>query len=362
MKALLLDVVYFKDIIVQISAFPEQGMIINGLMSELTMLVIESYDTLIKINPKLKLYFETQNIEYLRNIRHRAKLLEYVKDINDGLADLESINISQVHMFQRHHKGWLTKLKKLIQPDLGLTRYKGHFITTTHFTLFELGTSDLPDKGYGFDIGETIGKYLQTLTNIFNLNELETGQFFTVNSDEYQLIDIKSDKLFKRCGFSDENKRFSSSLILILMRLNYTRFIMTQLLPKSSESLIRIKFINTYHALKSLQKIQSIIMKNNPTDFEVSFFKKVFGNKEIKWILKQPSLRNVFVHYLLDEKQLKMMEVGFTREDAIYSVCGGVSINEIEKRLDIVMRDIAIDIETIFSLKKDTFWINKVEL
>ena len=122
LKALLLDAIYFRDMVVQIIELPEKGMIINGLMSELTMFVIESYDTLIKINPDFKRSFETQNIEHLRNMRHRAKLLEYVKDINDGLLDLDSININQIDRFQSHHKGQLYKLKKLIQPDL----VKGH--------------------------------------------------------------------------------------------------------------------------------------------------------------------------------------------------------------------------------------------
>ncbi len=361
LKALLLDAVYFKDIVVQVNKLPEQGMIINGLMSELTMFVIESYDTLVKINPKFKLSFETQNIEQLRNMRHRAKLLEYAQDINDGVANLDGINTSQVDRFQSDYKGWLSQLKKLIQPDLGLTKYRGHFITTTHSTLFELGISDLPEREYGYNIGEIVGRYLQTLFNIFNLNESVTCQNSKVNPNKYQLIDIKSNKLFKRSSFSTKNKRFSPSLILILMRLNYTRLIMPQLLPKSSESLIRIKFINTYHALKSLQKIQSIIMKGQPSELEAYFFKGIFGNKEAKWLLKQLSLRNVFVHYLLDDKQLKKMPLTFTREDVLYRLSGNMGLEEMQRQLDIVIENITLKIEVFFNLKKDTFRLNHIE-
>ncbi len=347
--------------VVQIIELPEKGMIINGLMSELTMFVIESYDTLIKINPDFKRSFETQNIEHLRNMRHRAKLLEYVKDINDGLLDLDSININQIDRFQSHHKGQLYKLKKLIQPDLGLTKYKGHFITTTHSTIFDLGSEVILEKESLFSFGETVGDYLQTIIGIFKVDETCIEKKYICRKEDYQMLDIKSKNLFNRSKFENDNKKFASALILILVRLNYTKTITSEFLPQHSDTLIRVKFLNTYHALKSLNKIQSIVMKGTPSDNERMFFKETLGKVEAKWLIKQSSLRNLYVHYLLDKKQLKRLPSKFTREEAIQVLSEGLSSQDIDKKLDVLLENITSMIEGFFKLTERTFWINRIE-
>lgn len=355
------DATYFKDMLVEISELPECGLLINGFMSEASMFVVESYDCLIKVVPEVKPLFDSASIEGLRQSRHRAKIFEYTKDINTGLSDLDIIDSEQVKIFQRNDTGLLSKLKQFIQPDMGMTKYKGHFITTTHSTIFDIGPDAKIESEYFYNMGEVIGIYLQTIIENFKIDENNINSDYIFNENDYQILDIKSKSLFKRSKFQQNNKRFAPALILILVRLNYTKMITSQFLPKTSHTLIRSKFINTYHACQSLTKIQSLVMKGTPSDNERIFFKAIFSNEETKWLLKQLLLRNLLAHYLVDKKQLKRMPDKYTREEAVGILSGGLSFEDIEELLDVVIENVTNKIESFFALDDNTFWINRID-
>ena len=359
-RAYLEDAKYFKNMYVQILNLPIMGYLINGFLSETSMFVIESHDCLIKINPELKPLFDSVSIEVLRQSRHRAKILEYTKDINTGLDELNIININQLNYFQIPHTSLFSRLKQFIQPDMGITKYKGHFITTTHSTVFDIGLDAKIESEYFYEIGEIIGIYLQTIIEHFKIDEDGIDKDYVFNENDYQILDIKSKNLFKRSKFQENNKRFAPALILILVRLNYTKMITSQLLPENNHALMKLKFIDAYHACKSLIKIQSVVMKRMPSKNEEVFFKGIFSNDATKWLIKQSSLRNLLAHYLLDKKQIKRMPDNYTREEAICILSGGLSFGDIEELLDIVIESITVKIESFYDLNSNTFWINKI--
>ena len=103
-------------------------------------------------------------------------------------------------------------------------------------------------------------------------------------------------------------------------------------------------------------------MGNNPSNVEKTFFKSVFTNNDIKWLLGQKSLRNFLTHYLLDENQLKKMPSFFNRHQAIELLSKGVDCYEIEERIDRAIENIVFNIEDSFSLKTNTFWLNRVRM
>ena len=360
-RAYLEDAKYFKNMYVQILNLPIMGYLINGFLSETSMFVIESHDCLIKINPELKPLFDSVSIEELRQSRHRAKILEYTKDINTGLDELNIINTNQLNYFQIPHTGLFSKLKQFIQPDMGITKYKGHFITTTHSTIFDIGPDAKIESEYFSNVGEVVRIYLRTIIENFKIDDNSIDSDYVFNKSDYQILDIKSKNLFKRSKFQEKNKRFAPSLVLILARLNYTKMITSQFLPANSHALMRLKFINAYHACKSLIKIQSIVMKRMPSEGEEVFFKAIFSNDATKWLIKQSSLRNLLTHYLLDKKQLKRMPDKFTREEAIAILSSGLLFEDIEERLDMVIENITNMIESFFEINNNTFWINKVD-
>ena len=84
--------------------------------------------------------------------------------------------------------------------------------------------------------------------------------------------------------------------------------------------------------------------------------------KSTKWLLKQSSLRNLFTHYLLDNKQIKRMPEVYTREEAIKIISGGLDLHEIETKVDTAMQNVAFSLEEVFNLKENTFWLGRMDL
>lgn len=363
LKACFEDTIYFQNMLLNILKTPECGLLINGFISEVSMFVVESYDCLIRITPEVKELLNPDSIEALRPLRHRAKILEYTKDINLALNDLSIIDSEQKALFQSYHTGLLSNLKRYIQPDLGMTKYREHFITTTHSTLFDMApniSSSKLESDYIFALGESIGIYLDDICKIFDIQDIEVSNTYASALNDYQMVDIKSERLFKRSSFSCSNKKFAPALILMLVRLNYTKFITTQFFPRDSNTLLRTKFLNIYHVCKSLNKIQSLAMKNNPSDVEKFFFKEILSNVEARWLIKQSSLRNLYVHYLLDKKKIERLSDEFTREEAVQVLSGGLSPQDIDKKLDVLLDIFTKEIEGFFELTDRTFWTNRV--
>lgn len=361
LKSCLEDAKYFKNMYLQILGSPISELLINGFYSETSMFVTESYDCLTKIDPKMKVLLDSTSIKALRQSRHRAKLLESKKNINEGIDILKSINESEINKFQIHHTGLFSKVTKFFQPDMAITKYQKSFITTSHSTIFDLGPEVRLEKEYLLSFGESIGTYLQTLIELFEVGETDIDRKYICKKNNYQMIDVKSKSLFERSKFQENNKKFSPALILVLVRLNYTKLITIQFLPKNSHALLRVKFINAYHAYSSLNKIQSLVMKNHPSAQEKLFFESLFSNDEIKRLLNNTSLRNLFTHYLLEKYQLKILPNTFTREEAIVTLSKGLSYEEIGKLLDKYIGVITTAIEGFFELDDNTFWINRID-
>lgn len=360
-KACVEDAVYFLNMVNQLRHLKEESIIIMRVISELAMFVVESYETLTKVLPETKILFDKSSIEELRKIRHRIKLLESQKDIKLVLETLKEIDLKEVNYFKSLHTGALSSMKRFMQPDMGIMIFENHYIATTHTIKFFLGHDVQDMSSYGFAIGESIGSYLAVLTDSFDIDDSIVLNTYEPNSDSFKMVDIKREKLYRR-SMLEEEIWYTRALILILVRLNYTRFITANFFSLGSLGLLRLKFISAFHAISSLCKVQSLVMKAIPNEKEKLFFKSIFACKSTKWLLKQSSLRNLFTHYLLDNKQIKRMPEVYTREEAIKIISGGLDLHEIETKVDTAMQNVAFSLEEVFNLKKNTFWLGRMDL
>lgn len=362
LEACFKDSLSFKDMLLHISELPESGLLINGFLTEVAMFIVESYKIISILNPEKKDCFDNSLIKELKLSRHRAKLFDSNKDLNEVLSCLKTIEKDEIKKYKEFNKDNIASKLTFLSKDMGITKFRGKFITTTHSTMFDFGPNIGLERKYAFKLGRSVGVYIQTIIDEFNLEECTKSIKYTSSIDQYEMIDIKSEKLYKRSNFQVSNREFASALALILVRLNYTKLITNQFFPENDLGLLRLKFINTYHASNSLKKIQSLIMRNEPSAAEKDFFKSVFNSDDIKWLVKQVSLRNLFTHYLLDHNQLKRMPSTFTRRDAIEVLSKGVECHNIEEKVDRAIENIVFNIEVFFNLKANTFWLNKVQM
>lgn len=362
LEACFEDTIFFKNMLMQINEQPEKGLLINGFLTEVAMFVVESYDIYTQLELVRKDCFDNEFIERLRLSRHRAKLFDSKKDLIEVLNMLEVIQDNEINRFKKLKNTNIASILTFLGSDMGITKFNGKFITTTHSTIWDFGPNFELEENYAYELGYGIGNYLQTIIDTLKIREDVNFKKYDSKIDEFEMIDIRSRKLYERSNFQTSSKKFALALPLILVRLNYTKLITTQFFPNNSLGLLRLKFINSYHASSSLKKIQSLIMSNEPSDVEKDFFKSVFANDDVKWLLKQESLRNFLAHYLLDDNQLKRMPLTFGRREAIEILSKNSNIYEIQEKIDRVSANITLNIEKFLNLKSNTFWLNKVRI
>lgn len=359
LKACIEDAIAFKNMYMQIQSLPEVGLLYNGFMTEIAMFIIESYDVITRIDPEKRQLFDRGTIEKLRLSRHRAKLFDSKKDFNEVLFILKKINKNEIKRYKELNSKNIGSILPFLIDDMGITQFNKSFITTTHSTIFDFGPNFKLDKKYAFELGRSIGVYLQTFINEFNANEDIKLLKYTSNICQYETKDIKSKKLYSRINFQNVNKNLAPALTLFLVRLNYTKYITSQFFQEGSLTLLRLRFVNVYHALSSLKKIQSLIMQNEPNPTEKLFFKSIFASSEVKWILSQVPLRNFLAHYFLDSKLLKKMPANFNRVEAIEILSGGIECSDIDERLLKSINTVTNNIEELFNLKGDMSWLGR---
>uniref|UniRef100_UPI0025E80231 hypothetical protein n=1 Tax=Psychrobacter sp. TaxID=56811 RepID=UPI0025E80231 len=359
LKACIDDTIAFKNMYMQIHSLPEVGLLLNGFMTEIGMFTIESYDVITRINPEMKQLFDNDAIDKLRLSRHRAKLFDSKKDFNEVLSILKTIDENEIKRYKELNSNNIGSILPFLIDDMGITQFNGRFITTTHSTIYDFGPNFKLDEKYAFELGQSIGVYLQTVINKFDVNEDIELTKYKSNIRQYETKDIKSKKLYSSINFQNSNKNFAPALSLLLVRLNYTRYITSQFFQEGSLCLLRLRFVNVYHTLSSLRKIQSLIMQNDPNSTEKNFFKSIFACNDVKWLLSQGQLRNFLTHYFVDSKQLRKMPINFTRVEAIEILSGGIKCSDIDARLISTIDIVTNKIEGIFSLKADMSWLGR---
>jgi hypothetical protein len=361
LEACIKDATSFMNLFSKAREHPQAALIFNGLIAHASMFVVESHRCLTTLFPDAQDAFSLHHADLLRKSRHRAKLLDNAeKTIEDVTADLIIIARRQRDIFLEPHSGFLGPLKRALQPDMGLSIFDGHIITTTHSTIFEFGEDcDLDESAFAF--GKAIGAYTATVLNMFKI-EIPLSVGPTKLPGNIEMRDIKYEALYTRGPLDTDRMDISAGLILILTNINFVIYILSRLLSADSHTLFRIKFFSAFHANSNLRSIQDRLIANKFESAEIAnFFKEALGNSESRWLRKQKSLRNLLTHYLPDARMVSELPVDATRLNAIEYYGGGLSFGEINALLDRNIILLSGLLETNYKLVGDPFWFGKVK-
>ena len=358
-EAIAYDTVSFMSLLLHLKDHPQAGLLSPGLLPSASMYVVDSQQALKKLAPELASTILEEFINLLRPMRHRAKLLDSpTKSIREVAADLSEVAERQNESFMGSHSRFLSFIKKAIQPDLGLSTYNEHIFSTTHATAFTFrDNNDISTKA--FSVGEAIGQYTTILFKVFGLKML-TPVSLSVLPESIKMRDIKSSALYKRGSLGKMPIELAAGMTLLLVNLNYMRHIMQPLLPVAGHTQFRLKFIVAYHADSNARAIQNQLVSDSSVPKDViNLFRDVLGNSDSRWLRKRNDLRNLLVHYLLDEKQMALLTPKTSRIQAIEHF-GGKSFSEIDTILDRHIERMSLIFEEGFSLAGDPFWYGHV--
>jgi hypothetical protein len=194
-EAIAADVASFASMFANLQSHPEAALLFLGLIPQASMFAVESCRFINTLSPEIKKVLSSLRMDNLQQPRHRAKLLDdHYKSVEEVSDDLVNISEQQRKLFIEPHKGFLGPLKRIIQPDLGISTYAGHIFSTTHATAFNFG-----DLGYdaksAFSIGHQLGQYISSLIALFDI-QLNIPFPSVVLPKKITMKDIKAKSLY----------------------------------------------------------------------------------------------------------------------------------------------------------------------
>lgn len=253
-------------------------------------------------------YFGIKNNNiHLSNIRARTKLLDDNKiNIEETIYLHNRILEDHHNYFNRSHKGFIRRLIKHIQPDIGVFEYNGNFIGTTTLYNFYLSksSSNTPihelSAGKSHDIGYNLGALLGELEEKINFKD--PSIYENIKSIEIEGIaykDYKANKYYKNLFSSSLPKGVVHLLLSLIAPLNFSYYVLSHERIDEKVS-FKIKYLIVYHVLSSIKKLQGYFYKNNLiSESSKDIFSEILSDKEVKLLLSSRKFRNILVHYEL---------------------------------------------------------------
>jgi hypothetical protein len=361
LEAIICDTQGFATLFYSFREHPNSGMLTIGMMPITSMYVYESHQTLKALIPNIHDKFDAPS-ELLEQARHRAKLLGDTTQVLDDIGkELSAILGNHHEYFMRPHTGILGSLKRAIQPDLGIFFYEEHAISTTHMLEFGIGIK-LDNKQVGYNLGIEQGQFTGSMLHLLGLSN-PAPLPATKLPGRLEMRDIKSPKLYQRGILGKLPLEITIGLTVLLVNLNYVRYILPPFLESHIHTRLRIKFVAAYHADKSLRVIQGRLYKDGVLSSDAiegrNLLGKILGNPESKWLQNQKVLRNLFVHYIVKESFLANIPTEATRQQVIEKLANK-TLAEIEALIDEHLYRITHLLEIGFNLEANTFSYGRV--
>ncbi|MFQ5330035.1 MAG: hypothetical protein ACE5D4_08630 [Thermodesulfobacteriota bacterium] len=311
------DAYFCLDLALNLTRHQSSSILFFGLIPYLSLFVVESFEYLRYVFPDYARTLSGNHEKTIRASRMRIKYFDDSKKRVDGMFELYEW-ILQFHQewHINKHSGFLARLKKLLQDDLGIFGYDGHVIGSTHVGILNLGyeKEDLPEKSseisnilsqLSYSLSKEIGAYLRQVCAWpeFSPNGFDTSYFEYRIRDEYLgYKDEKAGKFLARVFNGAGSEGLNFSLLVFLTAVNYFIYILQQLVFDSSTTLFKLKYITLYHVASSLRKLQSYCYpKGRLSDRSKDFFKTIFDDRDFQRYSEKSKFRNILVHYKIDD-------------------------------------------------------------
>ena len=223
LEAIRHDVTSFFALILAMLQQKHAPLLIFGLVPAASTIVVESFDALAAIYPGLEQDLSADHEKLFRASRHRAKLLDGSRGSLDYslqylASELAKIAENERRKFVDSHSGFLAPIKKLIQPDLGLSVIDNHVITTTHATIFNFGR-DVDYQSNATEYGEALGRYLSDVIDRLQFQAISLSLHAALEAN-IEMRDIKQEALYKRASLGTLPKEYAVGVTLLITSIN----------------------------------------------------------------------------------------------------------------------------------------------
>ncbi|NLH00224.1 MAG: hypothetical protein GX491_22950 [Chloroflexi bacterium] len=343
------DTCFFLDFLRQLIQQKSAGMLIFGFVPYLSLYTVETYKYLQHFFPSYAHSLSINHHDIIESSRMRIKLFDDSKRQIGGMFELlKWVNEFQSEWHINRHKGFLAPLKKVLQDDLGIFVYDGHIIGSTHTGLFNLGyhKGDLPtfSKDISAVIGpktksvaKELGSYLGQMSRIPEFAPDNCGGKFAyqIRDEKLGYADAKANKFFRSIFNGTATEELNSSLFLLLVTVNFFRYIFKNLLLGSPCTFFKLKYIMLYHVASSLEKLYKYYYPKKVLSLDSQErFQAILKNEDVHLILKQSKLRNVFVHYVIKGVSEKDLDPSANLYGLVEYYFKGITYKDLNARLN----------------------------
>ena len=336
------------DFIPRLKSKESFSIFIFGLLPYFSLFRIETYKYLDKKFFQYLHNFPIKYDEITKNSRMRIKFFDDTINQVDGVIEfLDSISDFFEDWFINSHTGYLSSLKKALQPDLGIFVYDGHIIGSTHTGLFLTGLEEnhLYKKGNKItedigqilhQVGKEMGAYFSYLSSFSVFAPIKINHFnYNLDDHKFGYQDVKAVEFLPLIFNQSKTISMNISLLLFLSQTNLVYYILNKIFVKKSDILFKIKFITLYHVVSSLYKLQSYCYRENVlTEFSQECFRNLFQDKDLKQIKSKTVLRNILVHYELQKVPDNLISHSLNFKKLVEYCFDGESFAEIVKKID----------------------------
>ena len=323
------------------SEFKDFGSIVNLCMANyLSLFVYEGFARLSEMRSPLALSLSPAAKSVVTRSRHSLKFFEDTKRGLTGQLAYFDAEIISAHKEEFFGNTWL-RFARRWEADLGLFRYSGKVIGTTHSATFALGVDPqtMFQEGFGpalRDIWAEFGQYFGALGAA--MNSTHESFFDSVDPKRFGGIDddVRSQKFYSR-GFTGDRYPGLNALLTVFMScMNFIDLI----LPESSNySLFKIRYLTTYQVLRSLE-----ILKNDSSftlDSKSKFVISSILDNQCAQLITTPlakPFRNTLMHYGPDTRlDVARLDENNLIESLIPLCFDGVLLNELQTVLEAIL-------------------------
>ncbi|MFI8293016.1 hypothetical protein ACIGBL_28130 [Streptomyces sp. NPDC085614] len=235
--------------------------------------------------------------------RHSLKLFEDTHRGIDGQLDFFEREILREHSRYFLGNTWL-RLARCLETDLGVSRYNGTVVRTTHSSAFHIGISPnqlLSDDGgsYVHSTAYHLGRCLGALEAIGQAEESRTFVSHAVSS-KLSDRDVRAARYYGRGFNGSETPHLNGVLTDFQAMVNFATSVITiGSDPLSLEyTVFKIRYVTLYHVLASLLQLRTRDDLGLSRD-SCRIIDKVTGSVEAQIITARSTrgFRNILVHY-----------------------------------------------------------------
>jgi hypothetical protein len=308
------------------------------LGSYFSLFVYEGYARLPEVAPKLYTPLSPLAQSVTARSRHSLKFFEDTHRGIEGQISYFEDEIFPAHAQRFYGNTWLP-LARRWETDLGLYRYAGRLVSTTHAATFGLGLDPktMFNKNAGPELVRIMteyGQYFGALGATLDakassfMDDVDVAQFGKPGDD------VRSERYYQRVFNGETTPSINALMTVFQASIDF----IDVLVPSSLEySLFKIRFLTVYQVLRSLEMLRTERASELSTE-SLAAIAGIVDTTEAQLIVDPSAkpFRNTLMHYGPDNRiDLSLVD----KDDLIGSLVplcyGGLTATDFAVKLDV---------------------------